>query len=294
VPIRTRIAEAKTKMAAVFAALPSITDSETWFYLAGGIGAVALAIGFIAAAAGLMFGWKMNREQQRKTAVQITKVESGAKERIGTVESAANERIETARAEATKEAKRIELNANQKIEEAKAQAQKDVAAARLRQDEIALELRNKAKELADAQRQAAEAQLALKKHLEEVAARQADRHLSTEQRSRLIEILTANLKGEINVTCIGGHPEPCNFARELVDALTKSGWTIKNFSEGVIFVGGSPAGLIMQVHDSEKVPVRATVLQEAFKQVGILAPGEVIPGLGEDTVSLVVGSKSNQ
>lgn len=81
-PLATRIAEARTKMTAILSMLPSITDSQTWFYVAGAIGAVALAIGFLAAAASLIFGWRMNAEQKSATQVEIANVESAANERI--------------------------------------------------------------------------------------------------------------------------------------------------------------------------------------------------------------------
>ena len=70
-PISTIRAEIKTKMTAIFSMLPSISDSQTWFYIAGAIGAIALAVGFLAAAANLIFGWKMNAEQKRDTQVEI-------------------------------------------------------------------------------------------------------------------------------------------------------------------------------------------------------------------------------
>lgn len=89
----------------------------------------------------------------------------------------------------------------------------------------------------------------------------------------------------------GGHPEPCTFAAELVDTMKAGGWTVAGFSQGVMFVGSSPSGLILQVHSAEKTPARSVALQQILKAVGLEAPGQILPGLAEDAVNLLVGSK---
>lgn len=141
--------------------------------------------------------------------------------------------------------------------------------------------------VANAETKRAEAERALL----ELQERIKDRHLTTEQRARLVELFKANPKGKINVSCVGGSsPEPCIFASEIVDTLKLGGWDVE-FSPGFISVGGIPVGLIIQVRSSDKAPVRAEVLQKALGEIGFAAPGEVQPTLDEQTVNLIVGAK---
>jgi hypothetical protein len=142
-------------------------------------------------------------------------------------------------------------------------------------------------ELAKQQERAANAEKALL----ELQERIKDRHLSAANRKELVNFLKAGPLGAISVSCVGGHPEPCSFASELVEALKAGGWTVTGFSQGVMFVGASPSGLILQVHGAEKTPERAGTLQQALKRVGLDAPGQFIPGMAEDAVNLIVGSK---
>ncbi len=124
----------------------------------------------------------------------------------------------------------------------------------------------------------------------ELQQRVQDRAISPAERTALISALR-NTTGQIRVSCVGGNPEPCAFARQLVEILRESGWNVSEFSEGVIFVGASPSGLILQVANAQRPPARAVVLQQALGEAGFPTDGEVVPGLAEDVVALVVGSK---
>ena len=121
-------------------------------------------------------------------------------------------------------------------------------------------------------------------------ARIADRHLTSDQRRKLITVLSGEPKGEIEVNCVGPQPEPCAFASEIVDVLKAVGWNVSKFIQGVIPVGGTPVGLAIRVN-SKAAPARAAALQKAFAAVGLSAPGIVAEGLPEDSVILEVGSK---
>lgn len=125
----------------------------------------------------------------------------------------------------------------------------------------------------------------------ELQQRVADRHLSTEQRTDLVERLSTSPRGEVHLECVGGDPEPCAFAGELADALRAGGWTVA-FGEsdrGILFGGTSPKGVFLRVQ-SGTIP-RAVALQRALAEVGIQAPGQIVPDLPEDWVKLLVGYK---
>lgn len=283
-PIKTKITEAKTKMAAMFAALPFIADSETWFYIAGGIGAVSLAIGFVAALAGLVFGWRANTNQKRTTQIEIAKVETNARERIATVESKSNERIqvETAkvRADADTAAKRIEIAANEKIEAARNEAGVKIAEAleRTRKVEVSL---------AKQQARAAKAE----KDLLELQERLDPRKLTSGQRAKLVEVLSRNRNG-VFISCKLLDKESCAFAEILASVLRESKWDVLVSKTSVnYFVGFT----IFANTASGTLPGLDTLLL-AFKEAGISHQTNRVPenSIGQfppEVLFLVVGTK---
>jgi hypothetical protein len=172
--------------------------------------------------------------------------------------------------------------------------QKDASDAKTAQQRVEIDLSNAAArqqriqtDFAKQQERAANAERALL----ELQERIKDRHLTTEQRARLVELLKANPKGKINVSCVGGSsPEPCIFASEIVDTLKLGGWDVE-FSPCFISVGGIPVGLIIQVRSAEKAPIRAVVLQKALGEIGFAALGELQHSMDEQTVNFIVGAK---
>ncbi len=187
----------------------------------------------------------------------------------------------------TKEAEALRAEA----ENAKANiviAQADAAKATEGAAKAGVEVANLQVVVANAETRRAEAERALL----EVQERLKDRHLTTEQRARLLELLKANPKGAINVSCIAGSSaEPCNFADEIVAVLTEAGWQVDFTGRGMIMVGGTPVGVFIQVHNAAKAPIRAEVLQKALGAIDVEAGGVVSETMQEGTVNLVVGAK---
>ena len=163
--------------------------------------------------------------------------------------------------------------------------------ATLKDEQTVREKQASSEKLAILEKEAADA----KRALLEVQERTKDRHLTAEQRTQLIDLLTASPnKGEIAISCVGGTVEPCNFAEEFVDVLTKSGWTITRIDRGVVFVGSSPVGLILQVRSETEAPIYAGVLQKALEKVGIPTPGRAVTHVKKDEVNLLVANKPSQ
>lgn len=117
----------------------------------------------------------------------------------------------------------------------------------------------------------------------------ADRHLTAEQKDKLLEILRNNPKGKVGVTChaIGG--EPCNFAREIIDVLRSAGWVVE-FNDHALIIGETQ-GLVIQIRSANSAPVRAVVLQQSLKTIGFAAVGQLDNSLNEDDVKLLVGTR---
>jgi len=127
----------------------------------------------------------------------------------------------------------------------------------------------------------------------ELQVRTAPRQFTSEQRALLIDLFRANEKGSIDITCLNGNKDSCEFAAQIAEALREGGWKVSGPLDMVAFGPSrkTPTGLFIIVQSSKAVPVRAVVLQKALERVGFTAPAEVNKDLRPDTVGLLVGAK---
>jgi len=200
---------------------------------------IALALGAICAAFAAWFTVQLYRATNKYNDL----VQTEAKVRIEEARRGAEEaRMQAANAlrdagvanEAASKADESAAKANeraQNLERDNIQLRTDLEAAtaesRTKQTELAMEQRKLAAEqrkTAEAQEQAAIAQLALRKHLEEVAARQADRTLSKGFRN-----VYEMARGDVWTAIIrykAGDDEAFRFARQIAQSMRTSGWAI--------------------------------------------------------------------
>ncbi|MCU1264743.1 MAG: hypothetical protein JWM21_1061 [Acidobacteria bacterium] len=256
-------------------------DATKWFHLVGLISAVALGIGFVTALVSVGLSWRVNETQKTELArlshdkdVQIAKARTDGETRLG---------IETAKVRQDAQTKieietaKVRAEADEKIEQVRADAQKDAATARVRQDEIALELRTSNKELASAQRAADIARLDLQKHLNEVAERQRFRQLTPVQRAGLLERLSVAPKGAATVSYVSSNPESNSFAVELYGVLKEAGWSVALGASQ--HLGENPKGLLLW---ERATTPRGAGLIQALTAVGV-------PVLAQPNDTLSVG-----
>lgn len=145
-----------------------------------------------------------------------------ANERAGIANEAAAKANDSA-AKANERAQKLEsdnIQLRMDLERATAEARDRQAELAREQGKLAAEQQKTAK----AQEQAAIAQLALRKHLEEVAARQADRTLSKGFRN-VHEIDRGNIWSAI-IRYKAGDDEAFRFAREIANRMRAAGWSI--------------------------------------------------------------------
>ncbi len=243
--------------------------------------------------------WRANNKQQDAvTADAIARIAESKALASKADENAAkaNERAAIANVEAGRANEKAGL-ANghaQKLEGDNLQLRKDLEAAttesRAKQAELAKEqikLAEEQRKTAEAQHEAAMAQLALKKHLEEVAERQKPRNLTPEQRAKLLDILMAGAKGTYEIIYVAGDPESKNFANQLAAVLKDAGWTLERMDS---MLSADPIIGLMIVAQNTK-NLRAAILQQALQQIRFPAAGELEQGRPEDYVRLVVGTK---
>jgi hypothetical protein len=115
-----------------------------------------------------------------------------------------------------------------------------------------------------------------------------ERHLTPQQRSELLKLLTVGPKGEFTIVSILSAPDAAGFSEELASVLIEAGWTLRDRTVAIF----SFKGLLIRVRRAEKMPTRARVLQHALRAVGFITDGEFISELADDDeVFLIVGSK---
>ena len=142
------------------------------------------------------------------------------------------------------------------------------------------------KEVAEARTKQAEAERALL----ELQERMKPRHLTPEQRARLLEILKATTKGNIKVSCAVSNEESCAFAVELANLLKAAGWSVTGV--GQLVKGGKQAGIFLRRRSIEVEPTSVDVLLTAFSTIGfpleMEIDGKIREGVG---LQLAVGAK---
>jgi len=240
---------------------------------------IALALSFLFGGASIYLSRKLNKAKDMQS-VKEKQVSDLKIEEARAVAATANEK--------TAKLSQGNIKLRTDLETATAET-------RSRQSELAVEQQKLAetqKQLAEAEQKRAEAQLTLEKTLDEVRRRQSPRTLTAEQRSKLIEILKENQKGEIEITCVMGDGEGYAFATEIDGLLKAAGWTI--IGGGVsqaVYSGGNPKGAGIIVRSQESAPNYAIILQQAFSEVGYPIAGAIDSSLPEGKVKLLIGNK---
>lgn len=205
------------------------------------------------------------------------------------VKGDADARIEEAKAGAAKAsetAKRLEhdnlvLRNDLNTEIGKvAGLQKDAADAKAAQQKVETDLAKQQEKTANAER----ALLELQRRIE-------PRRISTEQRKRLVEMLSIGPKGAVTIACVLGDAEGCSFAQQIADVVNASGWPHTGVDQAVYT--GNPVGFGIIVRNAITAPPHAAVLQRAFFSVGIPLAGAERPEQPEGTVEILVGNKPN-
>lgn len=107
----------------------------------------------------------------------------------------------------------------------------------------------------------------------EVRKRQEPRNLFAVDVVKFKNLLAGKPNSPVVISCIAGDPEGCSFARQIMDVLNSSGWTVT----GVIpkTFPGTGSGLHIHVHawlDEKDFPVGVFVLSEALTKMG-MRPG---------------------
>lgn len=139
--------------------------------------------------------------------------------------------------------------------------------------------------VASAETKRAEAQRALL----ELQERLKPRRLIPEQRTRLVGVLRAGQKGKVEIECVMGSQEACDFADDISSALREAGWDASLAARGSL--SGVPPGInIMQHNEGRAIPPLRTLL-DAFSAIGVQVNPAANTAAPEGGVLIRVGVK---
>jgi hypothetical protein len=191
---------------------------------------------------------------------------------------------------------------NARIEENKGETAKaNERAQKLEHANLTLrgELNRQTGEIAVLQKAAADAKTAqakAEKDLLELQERVKLRHLSAEQRKKLIDFLRAAAvagapKGPIQVSrqLLDETAQP--FAEEIKEAFGSAGWTSNEVGRQFGGGGPTPVGLIIMIHSDTAIPAHAGVIQRALITAGLEPTLGQNPNVPEGMVEILIGVK---
>ena len=271
------------------------TSAEQWQNVALGLTVIAFTLAFFIAATNAALTWKVNRvkkEESRRKDEQLARDLKAKDLQIASADKQAAQA--NAAAGSANEKAALANERAEKLESDNLQLRRDLEAAtaesRTKQADLAKEqikLAEEQRKTAEAQREAAIAQLALKKHLEEVAERQKPRRLTLEQRAKLHELLKGGAKGTFELWYIAGDPESQNFADELIAVLKDAGWTLEKIDS---MLSADPLSGHLIIVQNKQNP-RAATLQRALQEIGFPVAGQLEQTRPEGYMRLCVGTK---
>lgn len=118
------------------------------------------------------------------------------------------------------------------------------------------------------------------------------RSLTAQQQQQLLTMLQSGPTGPVQVNCLSGDVEALSFAIQLSNLLEKAGWQTGGVTQ--VVMPGVPIGLAIMVRNVQTAPPYAAKLQQSMDSLGYPAPGIVMSGMPERTVTLFVGTKPLQ
>jgi len=235
-------------------------------------------------------------ELNNETQALKTEAESEKTKRAESDAKIAELTAETAKAkeETAKSNERI-ARLNVEVETAKAdalQAKEGIANAEARSLEASAEVARLNVIVANAEERRAVAEKALL----ELQEKAKDRHLTLDQRSKLLESLSNKEKGKLTVQCaVSGDPEPCNFAREFASVFIDAGWQVHLVTSGVRDPPPTDRGVNLWVNvkpnTSIKAPPGTGSIISAFESVNIKLDLLSRKSVNEGQIVLFVGFK---
>jgi hypothetical protein len=125
--------------------------------------------------------------------------------------------------------------------------------------------------------------------VQELQQRVQQRHLSADQKSRLVSLLKVAAPQELYFLC-AHDAETTYFSNEILSVLDSAGWKAVPHPPNWGTIEREGVGILILVQDVTKPVARGVlVLQQAFKEIGIEAMGSNFPMAPNDKITLYIG-----
>lgn len=108
---------------------------------------------------------------------------------------------------------------------------------------------------------------------------------------KFIQFLSNKPKGDFTIKCISGDEGSFKYAKEIEKLLIAAGYKSNGIAQTVFRT--PPRGVSIIVKGINSAPPYAGAIQKAFELIGIDAPAEVNAYYPENTLTIVVGQKSD-
>jgi len=115
------------------------------------------------------------------------------------------------------------------------------------------------------------------------------RHLTKEQKDRLVSLLNGRPKGQVSVTYMANDVESQTYFNELVAILGSTGWKMNK--TGPTSLASAPKGIHFQIKTPADEPENAKYLIHSFMEAGIKPSTELNRAVPASTLVLIVGHK---
>ncbi len=108
---------------------------------------------------------------------------------------------------------------------------------------------------------------------------------------KFIQFLSNKPKGDFTIKCISGDDGSFRYAKEIEKLLIAAGYKSNGIAQTVFRT--PPRGVSIIVKGINSAPPYAGAIQKAFELIGIDAPAEVNAYYPENTLTIVVGQKTD-
>lgn len=108
---------------------------------------------------------------------------------------------------------------------------------------------------------------------------------------KFIQFLSNKPKGDFTIKCISGDDGSFRYAKDIEKLLIAAGYKSNGIAQTVFRT--PPKGVSIIVKGINSAPPYAGAIQKAFELIGIDAPAEVNAYYPENTLTIVVGQKSD-
>lgn len=108
---------------------------------------------------------------------------------------------------------------------------------------------------------------------------------------KFIQFLSNKPKGDFTIKCISGDDGSFRYAKEIEKLLIAAGYKSNGIAQTVFRT--PPKGVSIIVKGINSAPPYAGAIQKAFELIGIDAPAEVNAYYPENTLTIVVGQKTD-